>query len=180
MEFIQSLDWDIMYFIQNSLRCAFLDLVMPLITALGDGGAFWIICGIALLFFKKYRRYGVIMLLAMLLGSIIGNDIIKPIVSRARPCHIDEIMPMLIERPESFSFPSGHTVSSVISATVLTRADHRFGYAVIPIAALIAFSRMYLFVHFPTDILGGALLGFVIGYFMVSLGRKFFEKYPVI
>lgn len=179
MDVIQAFDWDIIYFVQDFLKCGFLDAVMPVITALCDGGIFWIICGVALLFFRKYRKYGVVLLLTMLLGSLIGNELIKPLVERARPCHLDATVPLLIDRPESFSFPSGHTVSSVISATVLTRADRRFGYAAIPLAVLIAFSRIYLFVHFPTDVLAGALLGFVLGFFMTTLARKLFDKYKV-
>ena len=72
-------------------------------------------------------------------------------------------MGMLVKVPTDYSFPSGHTLSSVIGATILTQADRRFGWAAIPLAALIAFSRLYLYVHFPSDILGAAVLGVVIG-----------------
>ena len=112
----------------------------------------------------------------MLLGSLIGNEILKPLIARARPCHIDMAVELLVERPTSFSFPSGHTCSSAVGATVLTLANKKFGYAAIPVAALIAFSRLYVFVHFPTDVLVGAILGITLGLVVVLFGNKLFDK----
>ena len=176
MSFIQNIDFAILYWIQDNIRCGFLDGIFPIITSLCEGGIIWIIFGVALLFFKKYRKYGFFLLIAMLLGSVIGNDIIKPLVARPRPCHIASVLPdMLIDIPTSFSFPSGHTTSSVIAATVLMRANKKFGFFAVPLAFLIAFSRMYLFVHFPTDILGGIVLGVLIGFFTVFFGNKLWE-----
>ena len=178
MNFIENIDFAILYWIQENIRCAFFDVIFPIITSLCDGGIVWIISGVALLFFKKYRKYGIFLLVAMLLGSLIGNELIKPLVARPRPCHLVSLLPdMLIEVPTSFSFPSGHTVSSVVAATVLTRANKKFGYVAIPLAVLIAFSRMYLFVHFPTDILAGTILGFALGFATVSLGNILIEKF---
>ena len=178
MGFIQNIDFSILFWIQDNIRCAFLDVVMPFITRLCDDGEIWILFGIVLLFFKKYRRFGVFVLVAMLLGSIIGNEILKPIIARPRPCHLLSMLPeMLIDIPKitSFSFPSGHTTSSVIAATVLMRANKKFGFVAVPLAFLIAFSRMYLFVHFPTDIIGGTVLGVLIGFFSVTFGNKIWD-----
>ena len=178
MQFIENIDFSILYWIQENLRCAFLDVVLPFLTTLCNNGEIWIACGIALLFFKKYRRYGIFLLVALLLGSLIGNEIIKPLVARVRPCNAVSVLPdMLVKVPSSYSFPSGHTVSSVVGATVLTRANKKFGFAAIPVAALIAFSRLYVFVHFPTDVLVGALLGFAIGFACVTFGNKLFARY---
>ena len=178
MQFIENIDFSILYWIQENLRCAFLDVVLPFLTTLCNNGEIWIACGIALLFFKKYRRYGIFLLVALLLGSLIGNEIIKPLVARVRPCNAVSVLPdMLVKVPSSYSFPSGHTVSSVVGATVLTRANKKFGFAAIPVAALIAFSRLYVFVHFPTDVLVGALLGFAIGFACVTFGNKLFDRY---
>jgi undecaprenyl-diphosphatase len=146
------------------------------LTTLCNNGEIWIVCGVILLFFKKYRRYGIFVLVAMLLGSLIGNEILKPLIARARPCHIDTAIELLVERPTSFSFPSGHTCSSAVAATVLTMANKKFGYAVIPVAALIAFSRLYVFVHFPTDVLAGAILGIGLGLVVSIFGNKLFDK----
>lgn len=176
MEFIQNIDFSILYWIQDTLRCAFLDVILPFLTTLCNNGEIWIVCGIILLFFRKYRRYGIFLLLAMLLGSLIGNEILKPIVARARPCHIDTAMELLVERPSSFSFPSGHTCSSAVAATVLTLANKKFAYGAIPVAFLIAFSRLYVFVHFPTDVLAGAVLGISLGLCVTIFGNKLFDK----
>ena len=83
---------------------------------------------------------------------------------------------VIIATPTDYSFPSGHTLSSTISATILTKTDRRLGYAAIPMAALLAFSRLYLFVHFPSDVLAGAVLGLVIGVVVSRYGPKLFRK----
>ena len=173
MNFIENIDFSILFFIQENIRCAFLDVVMPFISMLCDNGEIWILIGIVLLFFKKYRKFGVFVLVAMLMGSLIGNEILKPIIARPRPCHLlSSLHDMLVKIPHSYSFPSGHTTSSVVAATVLMRANKKFGFFAVPLAFLIAFSRMYLFVHFPTDILGGTVLGVLVGFFTVTLGNK--------
>lgn len=178
MQFIENIDFSILFWIQEHLRCAFLDVVLPFLTTICNNGEIWIAGAIVLLFFKKYRRYGVFLLVALLLGSLIGNEIIKPLVARVRPCNSVSMLPdMLVSVPSSFSFPSGHTVSSAVGATVLTRANKKFGFAAIPVAALIAFSRLYVFVHFPTDVLAGAILGFAIGFVCVTFGNKLFDRY---
>ena len=152
------MDFAILNFIQNHIRNGFLDFVMPVITTLGDIGIIWILIGIALLCFKKYRSWGITLLLGLAIGAILGNGIIKPLVARARPCHLVPSVELLIKMPTSYSFPSGHTCSSFIGAITLTWANRKFAYFAFPLAILIAFSRMYLYVHFPTDILGGILL----------------------
>lgn len=176
MDFIMNFDWGIMNFIQESIKCSFLDLIMPWITFLGDEGIIWIISGVALLFTKKYRKHGVVLLLGLLMGSIIGNEIIKPIVARARPCTVDPSVQLLIERPSSYSFPSGHTTSSFVGATVLMKTNKKFGIPAVIVASLIAFSRMYLYVHFPTDIIGGIVLGVAIGIGGMAIADK--VKFP--
>ena len=114
--------------------------------------------------------------MGLLLSLLVGNGILKPLVGRLRPFEIREGIELIIKAPGGYSFPSGHTVSSVVGATVLTRANKKFGYVAIPLAVLIAFSRMYLFVHFPTDILAGAVLGFAIGFAVVSVGNRLINK----
>ena len=181
MQFIESIDFSILFWIQENIRCAFLDVVLPFLTTICNNGEIWIACALALICFKKYRRYGLVLLVALLLGSLIGNEIIKPLVGRVRPCNSVDVLPeMLVDIPHGFSFPSGHTVSSAVGATVLTMANKKFGYAAIPVAAFIAFSRLYVFVHFPTDVLCGAILGFVIGFACVIFGNKLFDRYSLL
>lgn len=167
-----SLDWEILRAIRVFWTCPFLDFLMPKITALGNGGAIWLLAACGLLCTKKYRRQGFLLLCGLALGVLIGNVCLKNIVARPRPCWLDPEVPLLIAVPTDFSFPSGHTLSSVISATILTRTDRRFGWAAIPLAVLIAFSRLYLYVHFPSDVLGAALLGLGIGLLTFSCGSR--------
>ncbi len=162
-EWITSIDFSVLYWIQNTLRCGFLDFLVPKITFLGNAGMIWLIIAGCLLFTKKYRRTGILLLAGLAVGLLAGNVLLKNLIGRPRPCWIDPAVQLLVSVPKDYSFPSGHTLSSVIAATVLTFSDRRFGYAAVPLAALIALSRLYLFVHFPTDVLFAAALGFLIG-----------------
>ena len=149
-------------FIYNYIKNPFLDFFMTKITFLGNGGLIWIAAAIVLLAIPKYRKSGIALSIGLLACLVIGNLTLKPLVARARPYEFVEGIELLINRPADFSFPSGHTLSSVVSASILTMSDKRFGYVAIPLAVLIAFSRLYLYVHFPTDILGGIIIGGVI------------------
>lgn len=165
-------DWTILHWIQNMLVCPAMDFLMPKITLLGNGGAVWILSAIGLLATKKYRKYGAFLLAGLAVGVLTGNLTLKPLIARPRPCWLDSSVQLLIANPTDYSFPSGHTLSSVIGATVLTKANRKFGLAAIPLAALIAFSRLYLYVHFPTDILGAAVLGVGIGLVTCTIGDR--------
>lgn len=167
-----SLDQTILYWIQDNLSCGLLDLLMPKLTLLGSGGAIWLLAAGGMLCTKKYRRQGVILLAGLAVGVLVGNVCLKNLIARPRPCWLDNSVKLLVSSPTDYSFPSGHTLASTIGATVLTKTDRRFGWAAIPIAAIIAFSRLYLFVHFPSDILAGAVLGVAIGEAVYYLGMR--------
>lgn len=171
-----SFDWTILHWIQSALVCPFMDFLMPKITLLGNGGAIWLLAAVALLITKKYRKYGIFLLAGLAVGILTGNIILKPLIARPRPCWIDQSVALLIANPTDFSFPSGHTLSSVIGATVLTKANPKFGIAAIPLAALIAFSRLYLYVHYPTDVLAAIALGIVIALAVCAAGNHLFTK----
>ena len=156
---IQNIDWAILHKIRAALSCRALDFIMPRITLLGNGGAFWIIAGFALL------------LATLAAGALIGNVALKHLAARSRPCWLEEV-DLLIKTPRDYSFPSGHTLASVIGAMALKRADRRFGYFAIPLAVLIAFSRLYLFVHFPSDVLASVVLGCAIAFPVLLVGRR--------
>ncbi len=145
---------------------------MPLFSAVGNGGMVWIAIAIVMMIFRKTRSWGLILLLSMLLGLIIGEVVLKNLICRVRPCNLVEVQ-MLINKPSSFSFPSGHTCSSFAAATVLMKMDKRFGIGALVIASLIGFSRLYNYVHFPTDVLCGAILGVVCGFVMCWIFKKF-------
>lgn len=155
------MEFEILYAI-NNLHNPILDKIMIVITNLGDAGLIWIGIAIILLFIKKTRRCGALMLVSMVLGLIIGNGILKNLIARQRPCWLDETIPLLISKPLDYSFPSGHTLASFEAAVMIFLHNKKWGIISFIPAILIAFSRMYLFVHFPTDILGGAILGSII------------------
>ena len=167
-----SLDWMILHRIHTVLSCPLLDFLMPKITALGNGGAVWLLAAGGLLCTRKYRRHGVLLLGGLALGVLTGNLLLKNLIARPRPCWLDPNFPMLIAVPTDYSFPSGHTLASVIGAILLTNADRRFGMVAIPLAVLIAFSRLYLYVHFPSDILGAAVLGIGISLLVIYGSRS--------
>lgn len=171
---LESLDFYILDLIQN-LRCPFLDFLIPRVTALGNGGMIWILTSLIMCINKKYRKTGITVLAALLAGFIICNIIIKPLAARPRPCWIDTSVPILINVPSDYSFPSGHTLSSFIAAFVLLFSGNRFGYAAVVLAALIAFSRLYLYVHFPSDVLGGIFLAALISYVVLGVSNKKFR-----
>lgn len=170
----------ILDFIQEHLRCTVLDKVLPIITKLGDAGIFWIVVAIVLLFFKKTRKTGIMIGVALLSGLIIGNLTLKPLVARIRPYDMPGVeIDLLIERLSDKSFPSGHTLASFEAATVLLINDKRFGIPAIVLASVIAFSRLYLYVHYPTDVLGGIVLGVLIAFascFIVNKVQKLYSE----
>lgn len=149
-----SWEFSFLYALQE-LHTPVLDVIMIFITTLGDDGIFWIAIGVICLFFKKHRKMGIQVLLSMLVTYIIGNLILKNVFERPRPCDIDTAVAMLISRPHGHSFPSGHSMNGMVAATALFLNNKKIGIPALVLAVLIGFSRMYLFVHFPTDVLGG-------------------------
>lgn len=154
-------EFDFLYALQE-LHSPVMDKIMIFITQLGDEGLFWIGIGIVCLVIKKHRRMGLQVLVSMLFTFIIGNLILKNLFARQRPCAIDPSIELIIPYPSEFSFPSGHTMNGVTAAMALFLNNKKIGVPALMIAALIAFSRMYHFVHFPTDILGGFCVGFTV------------------
>lgn len=157
------MEWEfsILYALQE-LHNPILDTIMVFITTLGDDGLFWIAIGVICLFFKKHRKMGLQVLLSMLFTYIIGNLILKNIFARPRPCDIDTAVTMLISRPHGHSFPSGHSMNGMVAAVALFLNNKKIGIPALILATLIGFSRMYLFVHFPTDVLGGFAVGILV------------------
>lgn len=172
-----SLDWDILDWIQNVMQCDLMDFVMPKITFLGDAGLVWIVIGICLLISKKYRKLGIFVLVGLFIGLILGNGIVKNIVARPRPCWILDLWRPLVKMPQGYSFPSGHTQASFIAATILFLNNKKMGIPALILASTIAFSRLYLVVHFPTDVLAGLIMGVSIALFTNYFGHKIYAGY---
>jgi len=166
------MDVTIINFIQNNFHNPFTDFIFPLITALGTGSAIWLIVAVFMLITKKYRRWGIVLLTAIVLTFIVGEVVLKPLIARLRPFTLYPSIPLLINPPLSFSFPSGHASSSFAAATVLWHVKRKWGIAAVTVATLIAFSRVFLFVHFPSDVLAGAFLGFCIATLACRICKK--------
>jgi len=126
---------------------------------LGNNGFIWIVITVVLLFTKKYRECAIVMAVALLLSYLICNVGLKNLVSRDRPFWIDERVILKVEEPPDFSFPSGHTFSSFAAAVTLFIYSRKMGIAALALALTIAFSRLYLFLHFPSDVLASIVLG---------------------
>lgn len=156
------MDMAILQWIQTHCHNTYNDFIFPLISYLGNYGMIWIIIAIVMLLFKKYRYYGLLLGTALLLTFLIGELVLKPLIMRPRPFSAFPDIQLLIPKPHSYSFPSGHTASSFAAVVALWYTDRKFGIAAVILAVLIAFSRMFLFVHYPTDILGGMVLGITI------------------
>lgn len=166
------MDTAILNFIQSYFHNGFTDFVFPFITALGDSGIIWLVAALALVCSKKYRRWGILLVVSLLLTHVLGDYVIKPLVARPRPFMQLPGHTLLIAPPRDFSFPSGHTATAFCASFVLWRADKRFGTAAFVLALLIAFSRMFLFVHYPTDILAGAILGLICATLTIFIWKR--------
>lgn len=151
-----------MLWIQEVIRNPFLNPVMVGITMLGNGGCIWILISLGLLCSKKTRKLGWICGISLLLMLLVTNGIIKPLVARQRPYEAIEALQALVPPPHGSSFPSGHTASAFAVAIVLFRnMKKQFGGCFLALAILISLSRIYVGVHYPTDVLGGLLLGII-------------------
>lgn len=164
------LDW-----VQANLRCGFLDAVLPAITRLSDHGEIWIVLAAVLLLTKKYRRAGACVALALTLDLAVCNGFLKPAVGRIRPYEVNTAIALLVPPPGDASFPSGHTAASFAAAAALWCAGgvpKWLRWPALILAAVIALSRIYLYVHWPTDVLGGAALGAALGWAGAFLVRS--------
>lgn len=176
MEQLSLLELKVLDFIQENFQCRFLDVFFSTVTKLADSGIFWILLAVIFLFFKKTRKTGLMMGVALLCGLIVGNLTLKPLIGRIRPYDLNPGVSLLIDKLHDFSFPSGHTLSSFEGATVLLIRDKRFGIPAMILAAIIALSRLYLYVHYPTDVLAGAVLGITFGILAVSIVNAIDKK----
>lgn len=169
------MEMEFLLFLQE-LHNQVLDVFFSTITRLGDGGIFWIILCLVMLCTKKYRKWGVLFALSMLCCFLIGNIALKNIVARSRPCWVNPDITLLIKNPQDYSFPSGHSMISFTSALSIWYANKKWGIAAFILASVIAFSRLYLFVHYPTDVLMGILIGLAVSFLVHKAGEIFETK----
>ena len=194
-------DFPILEFIRNYLSCDFLDKAMPYITLFGEWGAFWIAIALILLCFRETRKTGWSVGAALLLGVIVCNIVLKRLIQRPRPFDFytmermagldlpqlkgwipvvrEDLLLLPFVKVKDFSFPSGHTIACFEASTVLLIKDKRLGIPAAVIAFLVSFSRLYLYVHYPSDVIfsmfAGILLG-LLGCAIVSIVYRFLPE----
>lgn len=172
MDALNQFEIGILDFIRDTFSCKFLDYFFVGITRLSDKGIFWIILAIVLLCFKKTRKTGICLGAVLLIGEILGNQILKKIFERPRPYTVNPSVELVIEKLSSFSFPSGHSRCAVECAIAIYANNKKWGIAAIVLAVLTCLSRMYLYVHYPTDVLAGAALGIIDGLLAIFIIKK--------
>lgn len=149
-----------------------LDALAVFLNYAGEHGEIWIAFTLILLLCRRTRKAGLAMAIALVSYLIAGDFILKPLFARPRPCDVNTAVTILVKRPHGHSFPSGHTASAFAAAFALWRQDRKLGSPALILAVFIAFTRLYLYVHFPTDILGGVVLGLALGALASLLADK--------
>lgn len=161
LDLLFTLDGNILLWIQEHLRGDVLNDLMVWYTHMGDGGLLWLGLSLVLLCFPRTRRAGLLALMALALGGLFTNLLLKPLVDRTRPWLIVNGLYALVGEPDPHSFPSGHTCAAFAAAGVWFRnlPGRWLGAVGLGMAALMGFSRLYVGVHYPSDVLAGALIG---------------------
>lgn len=177
LQFLSELDSGILLWIQEYLRNSVLTPVLKVITTLGNGGAIWILLTLLILMMPKTWKAGCMMVAALLGTLLINNILLKNLVARTRPYEVIEGLTYLVRRPSEFSFPSGHAGSSFAAACVmLRRLPKRYGIPAFVLAVLIALSRLYVGVHYPSDVLFGMISGILISYAAEAIVERIWKR----
>ncbi|WP_432663767.1 phosphatase PAP2 family protein [Wukongibacter baidiensis] len=174
LDFIQQIDRNIIDFIHYNLQHETANKVMAFLTSIGEYGFIWIILIIIMFLSEKHRKIACIAAMSFLLSRLIGAQILKPLISRPRPFHELDYLSIYISPPTTYSFPSGHALSSFSTAWVVMELIEELHYKalVIILAVLIASSRIYLMVHYPSDTLAGIAIGIMTSYFALFIFRE--------
>lgn len=168
---MDKIEFRFLYLLQE-LHTPLVDGLMTFITTLGDHGIFWLLLAAVLFAVPRTRMMGGCMLISIGIGFLLGNVALKNMVARQRPCWLDPSVGLLVQVPRDFSFPSGHSMVGFEGAVSIFMFNRKWGIPALMLAVLIAFSRLYLFVHFPTDVLAGAALGTVIAWCVARTAKR--------
>lgn len=169
---LKILDWF------QTLHTPVLDKFMTSVTKLGNAGIFWIILTVLFLLIPKMRKTGVVMAAALIIDLLLCNVLLKNLVARSRPYDVNTGIQLLVAKLRDYSFPSGHTAASFASAAALYFAGEKeLWKPALVLACLIAVSRLYLYVHYPTDVLGGVVIGIIAGYLGYRLVKVLEDKF---
>ena len=169
---MEGLELAILNWIQVHLRCGFLDAVLPAISRTADHGELWIFLAFILLLVRGQRKYGAAVACGLVLDLVSCNMLLKPLVGRIRPFAVNTAVELLTKAPLDASFPSGHTAASFAAVFALKTAGSPLWKPALAVAVVMAFSRLYLYVHWPSDVVGGALLGAFLGWAAGELMKR--------
>lgn len=177
---ITKIDLTVLDYIQKIFKCDTLDFILPMITKLADHGIVPIIIAILLIPFVKTRKIGVSMGISYILGGVVGNLILKNLTQRIRPYDVVGTVDLLIPKLSDYSFPSGHTLiafeCAVVLLLLLKGRKRIISISALVVAFIIAFSRLYLFVHYPTDVICGIVLGGLFAYLGVKIADIIYDR----
>lgn len=180
---ITNIDHIILLWIENNLRFDFLTPFWKFVTLFGEGGIFWIVLCLILICIKKTRKVGILMAVALIINALLVNVCIKNVVARVRPYDQFSDLTRLIVAQKDYSFPSGHTSASFACAIGmligLDKGNKKYAIAAIVLACMVGFSRLYIGVHFPSDVLGGAIIGTLSAFLAIYVSKyiyQFLEK----
>ena len=176
IDLIQSFDLYVLNAIHKAFSGSFSDVFWKIITWFGEDGLFWIGLSLLLLIPKKTRKWGGAMFLAICVGYVVGNVILKNAVGRIRPYDVNQLFPLTVEHLSDYSFPSGHTMAAMGAAIALLYENKKAGIPAVILGVLIMYSRLHLYVHYPSDVLGGAIVALfssLAGFIMCELIAKF-------
>lgn len=168
---MQAMELAVLDWIQLHLRCGLLDAVLPAVSRLCDHGELWIVLAAVLLLVKGQRRYGLSVACALVLDLVSCNVLLKPLIGRVRPFAVNAAVELLTAPPADASFPSGHTAASFAAVFALKTAGSPLWKPALAVALVMAFSRLYLYVHWPSDVLGGMALGAAVGWAGAKLAK---------
>ena len=172
MEAISRAEFAVLDWISET-RCPFLDGFFGVFSCLLEYGILWIALALLMLCSPKYRRCGMVLLVAMGVCLLLCSGILKPLLMRERPFRINGHSITFVKVPTDYSFPSGHSSQAVLGAVVITMFHKKWALPTAAVAVFTCLSRLYFYVHFPTDVLGGALIGASVGLCAVLLGKKY-------
>ena len=179
MNAIFNFDASILLWLQNSVRNPVLNPIMIFITHLGDKGLFWVALTYLLLCFRKTRRASVTSMISMVITLLVVNIVLKNWIARVRPYELIEGLNLMIEKQHDFSFPSGHAGNSLACAWVLFRCmKKRYGVPALVLALLISFSRLYVAVHYPTDVIVGIAIDIAAAELAIVIVKALRKKFP--
>ena len=172
MTIFQHFDQTVLNAIQQSLRCEFLDSFVVCLSCVTTSGIIWVVLGVMMLFIRKTRSTGIILLSSLALVFLTGDLFLKHVINRARPFSVNPDIVLLTKTPSGASFPSTHSCLAAASTVVLFAKNKILGFVALALTVCIAFSRLYLYVHYPTDVLAGLLLGVLCAFLVLHIFRK--------